>query len=121
MSLAVTEPLQIPQELAFLGIAGDAADFEDADLLEFAGSAPPGVPVRVVRLYQFAADLEPVRLVVELTAAVLAGVPANLIADWLKHVIGSLRHKASFLDRQPAWDVRFRQDPEGAIEFEGRF
>lgn len=120
MSIGVTQPIRVEDNTPGLVITGDAADFPDDDLLDLAADAPDEVPVNVARLYQFAADPEAVRLIIEFTASVVAGVSTNLLYNWLKRTVRRLRDRGAELNRRSALDVRFRQEPNGAVEFEAR-
>lgn len=120
MSVGLTEPLVVPRDAHSVLVAGDAADFDDDELLALAASLPGGASVAVSRLYQFAADPEPVRLVVELVGSVLQAVPANMIADWLVRLIDHLRGKAASSKRPSVLDVRCRRSPGGVMELDMR-
>lgn len=103
-----------------LELIGDAADFDDQALLALADAAPDPQTVGVYRLYQFAADIEPVRLIVDFTAAVIHGVPVSMLSDWLTEVINTLRDTAARLARHPVLDVRYRRSSDGDVGLEAR-
>lgn len=83
MSTTFTQRYIVPEGVEPLAyVAGDAADFPDEELAEFATDAYPSIPIQVERMFQFSADMEPVRIAVVLTGQILIAVPPNLLANW---------------------------------------
>lgn len=60
-------------------------------------------------------------MVLVFVVAVLQAVPANLIANWLTNSMTLLRARAVSAGRRPAWDVRFKETPDGDVDFEARY
>jgi hypothetical protein len=119
MSIGLTQPITDPDEPRGL-LAGDAADFEDAELIQLAEMFSKS-DIAVARLYQFSADPEVIRLITDIAIGATGSLAAAAVIAAGKKLITALRTKESELGRPAAWDVRLRREPGGAVEFEGRF
>lgn len=122
MSTTFTQPYIVPEGIAPVAhLAADAADFSDEELSGFAADAYPNLPLQVERMFQFAADIEPVRVAVVISGQILMAVPPNIIANWLAGVLRRLRSRATELGRRPAFDVQVEAGPDGVFSLDARF
>lgn len=100
-SFSHTEVVGPEVDGATVAIAGDAADFDDDELLAYAKYFDE--PVEVHRLYQYAAEAEIIRFVLEVVGAGLAWDGLKFSA---KKVFESLQAKATRDQRRVAVDIR---------------